>query len=172
MQNSAFAWLRARAENVLALMMAVMFTAFILQVIFRYLVNLPLAWTEEVCVFMWMWGILWGAGLVLSDREEIRFDIVYTHVSKRWQRWMTALSSGGWVIIALASVPASWAYIRFMGREQSAAMGIRMDLVFALYIVFLVAMVARHARLTWAAAANQLPQSAAPGASNPDSASN
>ena len=41
-------WLRRGAEAVLVLMMAAMFVAFILQVIFRYVMNLPVAWTDEV----------------------------------------------------------------------------------------------------------------------------
>ena len=41
-------WLRRRAENVAAAMLAVMFTAFILQIIFRYFFNFRL-W--PFCIF-------------------------------------------------------------------------------------------------------------------------
>ena len=66
------AWLRRGAEAVLVLMMGAMFVAFILQVIFRYALNLPVGWTDEVCTLVWLWGILWGASFVLRNREDIR----------------------------------------------------------------------------------------------------
>src|SRR3546814_8095963 len=70
-------WLYRRAENVLAAMLAAMFAAFLLQIAFRYLLNLPIGWTSEVSAILWIWMVLWGAALVLREEEEIRFDLVY-----------------------------------------------------------------------------------------------
>ena len=53
-------WLYARAENLLAAMLAVMFAVFILQIVFRYLLNLPIGWTHEISVVMWLWMVLFG----------------------------------------------------------------------------------------------------------------
>ena len=58
-------------------MLAVMFAAFILQIVFRYLLNLPIGWTHELSVIMWLWLVLFGAAFVVSESEEIRFDIIY-----------------------------------------------------------------------------------------------
>ncbi len=70
-------WLYRRAENVLAAMLAVMFAAFILQIVFRYLLNLPIGWTNELSVILWIWLVLWGAAFVVREEEEIRFDLFY-----------------------------------------------------------------------------------------------
>src|SRR3546814_16738944 len=45
-------WLYRRAENVLAAMLAAMFAAFLLQIAFRYLLNLPIGWTSEVSAIL------------------------------------------------------------------------------------------------------------------------
>ena len=45
------AWLRRRAENVAAGLLAVMFAAFILQIAFRYFFNFPIGWTSELSKF-------------------------------------------------------------------------------------------------------------------------
>jgi C4-dicarboxylate transporter, DctQ subunit len=29
---------------------------------------------------MWIWGILWGASFVMSNRDDIRFDVLTGHV--------------------------------------------------------------------------------------------
>lgn len=140
-------WLRLGANHVLVLMMATMFVSFILQIGFRYISNKPLAWTDEVCVLMWLWGILWGASFVMSNRDDIRFDVLTGHVPRPVKRVLTVIVSAAIVAILLVSLPASWSYISFMKVEDSAALGIRMDFFFSIYIAFVVAMVVRHAWL-------------------------
>src|SRR4029078_3623662 len=80
---SAGSWLKRRAENVIVALMAIMFVSFLLQIAFRYLLNRPLGWTDEVTVLCWVWLVLWGAAFILSDKDEIPFDIVYELVSPR-----------------------------------------------------------------------------------------
>jgi TRAP-type C4-dicarboxylate transport system permease small subunit len=140
-------WLQLGANHVLVLMMATMFVAFILQIGFRYISNKPLAWTDEVCMLMWLWGILWGASFVMSHRDDIRFDVLTSHAPRGVRRAFTVVVSAAIVAILLLSLPASWSYIRFMKVENSAALGIRMDWYFSMYLAFVVAMVVRHAWL-------------------------
>ena len=64
-------------NDVAVALIAMMFVSFLLQIVFRYVLNRPLGWTEEVTVLCWVWVVLWGASFVLDDEEEIRFDIVY-----------------------------------------------------------------------------------------------
>ena len=141
------AWLRARAENALALMMAAMFVSFILQVFFRYVINLPVAWTEEVCVIGWLWGILWGAGFVTRNSEDVRFDTVYGLMPRGVKRVFTVVASTAIVVILALSLPGAWSYVSFMKVEKSASLGIRMDWMFSIYIAFVLAVIARHARI-------------------------
>ena len=152
----AHAWLRARAENVLALMMAAMFVSFILQVVFRYVINLPLAWTDEVCVIGWLWGILWGAGFVTRNSEDVRFDMVYGLMPRNVKRVFTVVASTAIVVILAISLPGAWSYVTFMKVEKSASLGIRMDWMFSIYIAFVLAVIARHARIVVEAALGRL----------------
>jgi TRAP-type C4-dicarboxylate transport system permease small subunit len=147
-----FSRLHSVAEGVLALMMGVMFATFIAQVIFRYVLNLPLAWSDEICNFIWLWGILWGAAFVMRNHEDIRFDMLYNLMPRKLKRCLTVASSSLLVVIFTLSLPATWSYISFMKVEKSAAMGIPMHLVFGLYLVFLISMCIRHlgiARDAW-----------------------
>ena len=79
-------WLRRRAENIIVALLTIMFASFVLQIFFRYVLGKPLGWSEEVIVTAWLWTILWGAAFVLSEIEEIRFDIVYSNISESTRR--------------------------------------------------------------------------------------
>src|SRR5689334_3072110 len=83
--------LRRLADHVAVALMATMFVSFLLQIFFRYVLNRPLGWTEEVTVLCWLWVVLWSASFILADREEVRFDIVYGVVPRRIQRVFTKI---------------------------------------------------------------------------------
>jgi TRAP-type C4-dicarboxylate transport system permease small subunit len=136
--------------------MGLMFTAFIAQVVFRYVLNLPLAWSDELCNFLWLWGILWGASFVMRNHEDIRFDMLYNLMPRKLKRGLTLVSSSLIVVVLCASLPATWSYVNFMKVEKSAAMGIPMNYVFGLYLVFVLAMCIRHALIAYGAWHNRL----------------
>lgn len=140
-------FLHRRAENVLAAMLAVMFGAFILQIVFRYLLNLPIGWTNELSGILWIWLVLWGAAFVLREDEEIRFDIVLGQAGPRARRAMLLTSSAALVLLYGLSLPAAADYVAFMKVEKTAYLKIRMDWLYAIYIVFVVAVLVRHLRL-------------------------
>jgi len=148
--------MRRLADAVLALMMAVMFIAFILQVVFRYVINLPLAWTDEVCNLVWLWGIFWGASLVMRNSDDIRFDLIYTLLKPQVRRVLTIIASTALVVILALSLPASWSYISFMKVERSASLGIPMNWVFSVYMLFAISMIVRHAGIAYDALRGRL----------------
>ncbi len=144
-----------RAENVLALMLAVMFLAFITQIVFRYLLNLPVGWASELTVVMWLWLVLWGAAFVLREEEEIRFDLVYSTVRPRARRVMTVLGALALLALYLLSMPAAYDYVTFMKVQSTAYMKIRFDHLFSIYLVFAVAVVVRYLRILLVAVAGR-----------------
>ena len=146
---SAASWLKRRAENVIVALMAIMFVSFLLQIAFRYLLNRPLGWTDEVTVLCWVWLVLWGAAFILSDKDEIRFDIVYELVPERTRRAFTVISSLALVVLFVISLPASWNYVAFMKREKSAYLGMPFDYLYSIYIIFSVVSIVKHVRIAW-----------------------
>jgi len=147
--QKALAWLRRRAENVAAAMLAVMFAAFIVQIVFRYFFNFPIGWTSELTVVLWLWMVLWGSAFVLTDREEIRFDLIYSAVPPRVRIAMALVSTLAILALYGASFPASWAYVTFMKVEKSSYLKIRLDWLYSIYLVFLAAILARYLWLLW-----------------------
>ena len=138
------AWLRRRAENAAAAMLAVMFAAFIIQIAFRYLFNFPVGWTSELTVVMWLWLVLFGSAFVLNEREEIRFDLFYGSAGRRTRIGMAIVFAIAIVILYGASLKASYSYVSFMKVEKSSYLKIRMDWLYSIYLIFLVAIIARY----------------------------
>src|ERR1044071_2359741 len=86
-------WLQRRAENIAAGLLAAMFLAFIVQIVFRYVFNFPVGWAAELTVATWLWLVLFGSAFVLSEKEEIRFDLLYSSVRPRVRIGMAVLSA-------------------------------------------------------------------------------
>ena len=137
-------WLRRRAENIAAALLAVMFAAFIIQIVFRYVFNFPAGWAAELTVATWLWLVLFGSAFVLSEKEEIRFDLIYSAVRPRVRIGMAIVSALAIIILYGASLKASFDYVSFMKVEKASYLKIRMDLMYSIYVVFLVAIIARY----------------------------
>lgn len=138
------AWLHARAENLLAAMLATMFAVFIVQIAFRYLLNLPIGWTHEISVIMWLWLVLFGTAFVVRDHEEIRFDLLYSTVSERTRRILVVVCAIAVVVLFSISLPAVIDYIGFMKVQATAYLKIRFDWLYSIYGIFAVAVIVRQ----------------------------
>jgi TRAP-type C4-dicarboxylate transport system permease small subunit len=138
------AWLHARAENLLAAMLAVMFSVFILQIVFRYILNLPIGWTHEISVMMWLWMVLFGTAFVVRDSEEIRFDVLYSAVNESWRRRMVIVSAMICAGLFAIALPAVVDYVMFMKVEKTAYLKIRFDYLYSIYAIFAVVVIVRQ----------------------------
>lgn len=140
----AGAWLRRRAEDAAAAMLAVMFAAFLLQIVFRYVLNFPVGWTSELTLVMWLWLVLWGAAFVTPEHGEIRFDLLIGLARRRLRIAMGIVTSLALLVLYGASLPATYKYVAFMRVEKSSYLKIRMDWLFSIYLLFLAAILARY----------------------------
>jgi TRAP-type C4-dicarboxylate transport system permease small subunit len=150
--------LRRFADAVAVALMATMFASFLLQIFFRYVLNRPLGWTEEVTVLCWLWVVLWCASFVVSDAEEVRFDIVYAAVPAGMRRAFTLIASVAFVVLIAWSLPATWKYVAFMKREHSAYLHMRFDLLYSIYPIFAIACIVKQLRLAWRTLARSGPR--------------
>ena len=137
------------AEFVAAMLLAVMFLAFMTQVVFRYLFNFPIGWTSELTVITWLWLVLWGAAFVVTEAEEIRFDLIYSAVGAHTRRIMAIITAVALLLLYGLSLPAVVDYVAFMKVQSTAYLKIRFDLLFSIYVIFAVAVLFRYAWILW-----------------------
>jgi TRAP-type C4-dicarboxylate transport system permease small subunit len=132
------------SEVVAAGLLAIIFVAFIIQIVMRYAFNWPVGWTAEVSVIAWLWLVLWGAAFVLKDDEEIRIDLLTSNVGRRGRMAMGLVGALSVIVLFGMSLPAAYDYVSFMKVEKSSYLNIRFDILFSIYIFFSVAVIARN----------------------------
>jgi C4-dicarboxylate transporter, DctQ subunit len=144
-------WIRRRAENIVSGLLAIMFVAFILQIVFRYFFNFPVGWSSELSVITWLYMVLLGSAFWLRDSEEIRFDLLSDSIGPRARRLVGILVPGAMVVLLVMSLPATIKYVAFMKVESSSYLKIRLDILYSVYVFFALALIVRYAWSVWAA---------------------
>ena len=162
--------LRRVAEAFVGTLMALMFLTFVLQIAIRYSARLgwiadavPLldpslyGWTLEFCLLLWVWIIFVGCAFVVRDEDHVTFDVLFNHVRPGLRRWF--LIAGGLAIaIGLgASILPTWEKFHILRLKKTATLSglfgdwIRMRDVYAVYMLFLIAVTLRYAWMAWGA---------------------
>lgn len=147
--RSAVDWIRRRAENIVAAMLAIMFVAFIIQIASRYFFNFPIGWSSELSVVAWLYMVLIGSALWLKESEEIRFDLVSGSLGPRGRRVIGILVAAVGLVLFAMSLPATWKYVTFMKVESSSYLKIRLDILYSVYLLFAAAIIVRYAWDVW-----------------------
>ena len=149
--TEAVRWLRHAAEAFCGLLLVLMFLCFMVQIITRYVFNYPFGWTDEASVFFWVWGTLWGAAFVIRERNEIRFDIFYSSLSEKARARAAVVTGICCIALFAVSLPATYSYVRFLKVEKAAYMPIRLDYLYSIYVIFVVAAIARYSMVVYKA---------------------
>ena len=164
------AGLKHTAQAVAAAMMAVMFLTFVLQIFIRYSARLEwlpgylpfleptrFGWTLELCLVLWLWLVFWGNAFVVRDNDHVRFDILYSRVSRRTRR-VFVIVFGLSIAIGLAvSIEPTWAKFYILRLKKTATLSnlfgdwIRMRDLYVVYMLFLTAVSARYFWTVWQA---------------------
>jgi C4-dicarboxylate transporter, DctQ subunit len=138
-------WMRRRAENVVAGLLGIMFLAFIVQIVFRYVFNFPIGWSSELTVVTWLYMTLLGTAFWLKESDEIRFDLLSGSLGPAGKRIVGIVVAIAAVVLFGMALPATIKYVAFMKVESSSYLKIRLDVLYSVYVVFSVAVIVRYA---------------------------
>ena len=117
----------------------ILFLTFIYQVIMRFVFNKPLTWSDELIVILYVFSMFWAGAFLLKEKDHVMLDLIYEHLPAQGKRIFSiaySLLIGG---LFLYAVPASYSYVRFMMREDTPVLGVPFGIVFAAFILFLLA---------------------------------
>ena len=143
--DRAVGWMRRRAENLVAGMLAIMFVCFLIQIVFRYFFNFPIGWTSELSVVMWLYMTLLGSALWLKESDEVRFDLISGSLPPIGRRVVGLAVAVAAIFLFGMAMPATIKYVAFMKVESSSYLNVRLDILYSVYIVFAIAVIVRYA---------------------------
>jgi TRAP-type transport system small permease protein len=102
---SVFGWcLRNPVEIVAALLIFVLTIMVFLQVLYRYVLHSPLAWSEEFAMFLFQWCIFIGAALAIRHGYHFHVDLVTSRLSGNWKAAIQMLSSAIIFVVAYTMI--------------------------------------------------------------------
>ena len=128
-------------EGVAAAAFALMFAAFTIQILSRYVLNMPVAWSLELCSIAYVWVVFWSCDLLVSERQQIVFDVIYQAIRPKTRRWIAIFNTATLAVLFLAALPGTLEYIWFLRRRASMMLQIPMHLVYLCFVVFMIAVV-------------------------------
>lgn len=129
------------AEWAAAAMFAAMFGAFAVQIVSRYLFNLPVSWSLEICSIAYVWVVFWSANILLSERQHIVFDVLYVKMAPRLRRAVAIANTAAIGGLFLAALPGTLDYIAFLARRKTMILHVPMHLVYSVFGIFMIAVI-------------------------------
>ncbi|MEM8587229.1 MAG: TRAP transporter small permease subunit [Pseudomonadota bacterium] len=135
--------LKKGADLVGVLLFLATFAGIILQVFFRYVLDSPVAWSEEYTMIAYMWTVFWAAAFMVKEQDHVSFDIVYDSVSAQTRRWLAAISLVFLIAAFVLLLAPTLDYLEFLTRRRTSVLRIPRVWVFAVFFVFLIAFAAQ-----------------------------
>ena len=131
------AHLQKACEVVSAVLFAVLFLSFAIQIFTRYVLNNPVIWTQELCSLAYLWVTCFAAATIVKEREHISFDLLYQGARPPVRRVLAILGTGFLVALFALGLPGTLDYVLFMGRMKTLDLRIPFDRVFMVFVLFL-----------------------------------
>ena len=127
----AFDLLEKTIKVLMAVLIAGMVVLIAMQVCFRYVLNEPLAWTEEVARHLMIWSALLGAAVAYRRKGHLGMDILVMQLPQRWHQRveviLQVLSIGFFGILVVHGIPL----VERTMRQLSSAIRIPMGYIYA-----------------------------------------
>lgn len=104
-------WLNRVCEIALIVILSAMAIVVFMQVLFRYVLHLPLFWTEEFARYCLVWASLLGAAIALKRQEHIAVTFFLEHFPQRFTGLLTTV---GRISVALILGVMIWGGVKLV----------------------------------------------------------
>lgn len=129
-------------EVVAALLFAAMVVVFAANIFGRFALNRPIVWADEVLVYLMIWCTFLSVAFVTREREHVAFDLVHELQPASVRRVSLALGALVTAGIFAWAAPAFLDYIRFLWRERTNILEVRLDIAYSVFAVFVAMLIA------------------------------
>lgn len=120
-------WLERHFEEALCCTaLVIMACCVFMQVMARYVFDIPLHWTEEVAAISMVWAVYMGASLCVRERFHIRILVAVQSLPAKMARVTIFLADIAWAAFSVLMIRVSWEYLGVLWRfpSHSPSLGI------------------------------------------------
>ncbi len=114
----------------LVVLMSVMFISVCLQVFFRYVLESPLSWSEELARYAFVWISFLGAAMALGKRLHFGIDYLVNKFPPRLRAGVELITNCAILVFVLVLVVKGFQTATTARFSHSAGLNLRMDIVF------------------------------------------
>jgi TRAP-type C4-dicarboxylate transport system permease small subunit len=132
--SSAAARLQRWADRLGAALFAAMFLSLVFQVIFRFVLGKPAAWTEELATIAYVWVIFWGCAFSVPLAAHVAVDMVVPRFAPPVRRVLYAAGLAAIAGLFLWALPGIADYLRFMLRERTPVLDLPFGVVYSVFV--------------------------------------
>jgi len=119
-------------EYLVASIMFFLVTIVFVQVLFRYVVQTSLPWTEEMARYLFVWLVFIAASVCVKKEAHLGIDVVVVHFSPRVQRHLYTLSLMASLVFSIVVVYKGYDLLTRSGSQISPMLHIPMSLVYVI----------------------------------------
>ena len=126
-----FGILNKLEEGFIMVTFAVMAVVLTLQIFMRYVVNMPLIWSEELARYLFVWATFIGAGYGVRNKIHISMELFYRLLPRKLKLAVNLLTNTLAILVFAYLIPYGIDTVKTQWYIESSAMQIPMSWVFA-----------------------------------------
>ena len=116
--------------------LTIIFVAFIINVISRYIFRSPINACYELCLAGLVWTLLLSAPYAVRTKTNVAFTLLYDKANAKVQLFMRLLGNAFLLFCLIRMFYPCLDWVLFMHRKHSPVLGIRYDILFFPFVIF------------------------------------
>ena len=117
-------FLNERLEEIFLVILMIAATLLVAaQVVTRFILKVPLPWSEEIARYMFLWLTWVGAAYATKERKHVRIDIIYEKLPEAGKKVCTVISTVIWIVFLGIMVYLSFRLTRSVASGGQIAVG-------------------------------------------------
>ena len=118
------------SDNILFILMALIIVIMFGQVLFRYIFNQSLSWSEELAKFIFVWLTFIGAAICIKDRLHIGVEFLIERLNAKWKRYLNLFQTALITLFNVLMSVIGFCWVWEVSGTLSPAMSLPLNIVF------------------------------------------
>lgn len=112
-------------------------SAIVIQVFYRYFLNISLEWPFELSIYAYIWTLYLGAAWGIREGHHVKFNILYDALPPKVQKMINIIFNTITTVVFIIIFKPVWEYLLFNYRIKTVALKIPWTYVFMVFSIFL-----------------------------------